>query len=435
MLIDKRERWIIMTSHPTNKQTNPKRQRTEVPQYVRLSETLSSFIGAEDVLQEHELQKAQLHDFLSKHADGYDGSDSLEALIACLKSRGDITYVNVVKVTVLVNGGEDVGIAVEQHTTIQALKPKISKLEGTPIFNMQLFLVDSSEDERDGKTQEGVAVPLDEDYCITQSCTLALHKLSLLFFERCGSNITISGNDGPFTATMERMTSRFEEDHPDYNCNTDYHCAVLNMAVGQNEEAYFELRMDVDMGWHDQFRKRTLCRVGAVRHDRSLEQRALKISDDMWFLDLTNCCLNGNGADCGRGRPGDGTHSQFAVPGPPPGGYEWPVGFSRPPADSSHLNPDASFRAGDTLGVLIDTAGKGRVVFFKNREQFGPGFRGAAAAPPGKPKRTVSGHGDLLLCVEMGTRGCQCTLIPGAVKPAEPFVRWAGYREDQAQEF
>ena len=72
-----------------------------------------------------------------------------------------------------------------------------------------------------------------------------------------------------------------------------------------------------------------------------------------------------------------------------------------------------SIKVGDRVGVLIDTEGEGRVLFFKNGEQFGPGFVGG-----------VSGR--LVLGVQMYAKGCQCTLLPDAEEPAEPFTKWEG---------
>ena len=73
------------------------------------------------------------------------------------------------------------------------------------------------------------------------------------------------------------------------------------------------------------------------------------------------------------------------------------------------------------MGVLIDTQGEGRVLFFKNGQQFGPGFVGG-----------VSGR--LVLGVQMYGTGCQVTLLPDAEEPAEPFTKWEGYHEGDLSE-
>ena len=65
------------------------------------------------------------------------------------------------------------------------------------------------------------------------------------------------------------------------------------------------------------------------------------------------------------------------------------------------------------MGVLIDTEGEGRVLFFQNGEQFGPGYVGG-----------VSGR--LVLGVQMGCIRCQVTLLPDAEEPAEPYTKWQG---------
>ena len=57
--------------------------------------------------------------------------------------------------------------------------------------------------------------------------------------------------------------------------------------------------------------------------------------------------------------------------------------------EDSDMQGDDSIKVGDRVGVLIDTEGEGRVLFFKNGQQFGPGFVGG-----------VSGR----LCLE-----CRCT--------------------------
>ena len=75
-----------------------------------------------------------------------------------------------------------------------------------------------------------------------------------------------------------------------------------------------------------------------------------------------------------------------------------------------------AIKVGDRVGKLIDTEGEGRVLFFKNGQQFGPGFVGG-----------VSGR--LVLGVQMIYKGQQCTLLPDAEEPAEPFTKWEGYHE------
>jgi len=42
--------------------------------------------------------------------------------------------------------------------------------------------------------------------------------------------------------------------------------------------------------------------------------------------------------------------------------------------------------------------------------------------------------GRLVLGVQMYCAGCQCTLLPDAEEPAEPFTKWEGYHEDLSEE-
>ena len=80
-----------------------------------------------------------------------------------------------------------------------------------------------------------------------------------------------------------------------------------------------------------------------------------------------------------------------------------------------------TIKVGDRVGVLIDTEGAGRVLFFKNGEQFGPGHVGGV-------------NGRLVLGVHMLYKDQQCTLLPDAEEPAEPFTKWEGYREGDVSE-
>ena len=85
-----------------------KRQQTEEPQllqHIRLSSKLRIFCGRKRLVQEHELQTEQLHAYVNGRAEtGISNEQSRGALIAYLKSIGDITNVNnVVQVTVQPN--------------------------------------------------------------------------------------------------------------------------------------------------------------------------------------------------------------------------------------------------------------------------------------------------------------------------------------------
>ena len=156
------------------------------------------------------------------------------------------------------------------------------------------------------------------------------------------------------------------------------------LATGNVEDgltrAYFELRIDSgdsDDGSLGGFY------IGAVRegldHDNYRCSKYHFTSNNAWCLDMLY------GGLCGNGK------------------Y------------SSDEQGDGTIKVGDRVGVLIDTEGEGRVLFFKNGEQFGPGFVGG-----------VSGR--LVLGVQMKNEGCQCTLLPDAEEPTEPFTKWKGYR-------
>ena len=157
-----------------------------------------------------------------------------------------------------------------------------------------------------------------------------------------------------------------------------YSLATGNVVVGEEgglTRAYFELRIDSgggDYGTLGSFY------IGAVR-DGLDHEKAHYQSTNAWFNHLVYGSLYGNGKE-GSDAQGGGT-----------------------------------IKVGDRVGVLIDTEGEGRVLFFKNGKQFGPGFVGG-----------VSGR--LVLGVQTYYEGCQCTLLPDAEEPAEPFTKWEGYR-------
>ena len=108
--------------------------------------------------------------------------------------------------------------------------------------------------------------------------------------------------------------------------------------------------------------------IGAVREGLDHEKDHYQ-SNNAWFLEIDDGSLFGNGK-----------------------------------RESDKQGYDA-INVGDRVGVLIDTEGEGRVLFFKNGQQFGPGFVGG-----------VSGR--LVLGVQMYSQGCQCTLLPDAEEPA-----------------
>ena len=132
----------------------------------------------------------------------------------------------------------------------------------------------------------------------------------------------------------------------------------------------FELLIDsghIDIGLNCFF-------IGAVRQGVD-HNKTHFTSNDAWYLNMGYGSLYGNGK---RGSDEQG---------------------------------DDTIKVGDRVGVLIDTEGEGRVLFFKNSQQYGPGFVGG-----------VSGR--LVLGVQTLQKGCQVTLLPDAEEPAEPFTKW-----------
>ena len=145
--------------------------------------------------------------------------------------------------------------------------------------------------------------------------------------------------------------------------------ATGNVVVGEEggpTRAYFELR--IDSGSSEFGGSLSAFLIGAVRegldHDKWHHN-----STNAWFLHLKS------GGLCGNGKL------------------------------FSDAQGHGSIKVGDRVGVLIDTEGEGRVLFFKNGEQFGPGF--------------VGGVSDrLVLGVQMANAGLQCTLLPDAEEPS-----------------
>ena len=179
-------------------------------------------------------------------------------------------------------------------------------------------------------------------------------------FLKCGSAMKISGPDA-LTVTQQK--------------DSNWGLATGNVVVGEEgglTRAYFELRIDSGSSANGSL---SLFCIGAVREGLNHDTYHYN-SNNAWFLNMDYGGLDGNGKN------------------------------------NSDKQGEGSIKVGDRVGVLIDTEGEGRVLFFKNGEQFGPGFVG-----------DVSGR--LVLGVQMGNKGCQCTLLPDAKEPAEPFTKWA----------
>ena len=176
-------------------------------------------------------------------------------------------------------------------------------------------------------------------------------------FLKCGSRIQISEPDS-LTVTQQSQ---------------DWGLATGNVVVGEEgglTRAYFELRIDSGRSSNGGFGE---FYIGAVRESLDHDKMHYN-SSNAWVLYMWDGSLYGNGKDRNDDQ-----------------GY-------------------GSIKVGDRVGVLIDTEGEGRVLFFKNGEQFGPGFAGG-----------VSGH--LVLGVQMYFKGQQVTLLPDAEEPAEPFTK------------
>ena len=124
------------------------------------------------------------------------------------------------------------------------------------------------------------------------------------------------------------------------NRNFGWGLATGNVVVGEEgglTRAYFELRIDSSRSTDGLCNGLGNFLIGAVRegldHDNS-QQR----SNNAWFLYLDHGGLCGNDK-LGIAQQGEG-----------------------------------SIKVGDRVGVLIDTEGEGRVLFFKNKQQYGPGI-------------------------------------------------------------
>ena len=177
-------------------------------------------------------------------------------------------------------------------------------------------------------------------------------------FEQCGSGSNISGAE---SLTVTQQSHRKDS------------LATCGIVVGGDgcKTFYFELRIDSGGGSDGDLRDFL---IGAVRQGIDHNEDHYD-SNDAWYLNMIYGSLFGNGKmnsdEQGRG----------------------------------------SIKVGDRVGVLIDTEGDGRVVFFKNGKKFGPGFSGGV-------------KGKLLLGVQTYFTGCQVTLLPGATVPTEPFTEW-----------
>jgi len=282
-----------------------------------------------------------------------------EVLLQYLKAKGDIREVEVDVKGHLDLGTEmqlpmDLGteMPMDLGTEMRLLEAGIEEAEDMPVRRQNLLML----------AAEGSEEPLPDTALISGSCTVALRvavKPDCTFLN-CGSDMTISEPDA-LTVTKQSDGDNL---------------ATGSVVVGSEDgltRAYFELCIDSGMNLDGNL---VGCMIGAVRDGLDYENNN-KYSNDAWLLYMHDGSLWGNSKRASD-EQGEGT-----------------------------------LKVGDRVGVLIDTEGGGRVLFFKNGQQFGPGF--------------VGGVSGLVLGVHMYFKGCQVTLLPDAEEPAEPFTKWEGY--------
>ena len=140
-------------------QGNSKRQRTEEneeeeTQHVALPDGLRALMGGRKFCAQEELTR--------------------EVLLQYLKAKGDIREVDgLLDITVQTMTGESFGVVLESGSTarIGLLKSEIEEAEGTPACRQDLFVLRVGEAAAE---EEGSAVPLADDFVISDSCTIAL---------------------------------------------------------------------------------------------------------------------------------------------------------------------------------------------------------------------------------------------------------------------
>ena len=135
-----------------------KRQRTEEneegTQHVALPDGLRALMGGRKFCPQEELTR--------------------EVLLKYLKSKGDIREVDgLLDITVQTMTGKSFDVVLESGSSAQIglLKSEIEEAEGTPGCRQDLLVL------REGaaaSNEEGSAVPLADDFVISESCTMAL---------------------------------------------------------------------------------------------------------------------------------------------------------------------------------------------------------------------------------------------------------------------
>ena len=97
-----------------------------------------------------------------------------EVLLQYLKAKGDIREVDgLLDITVQTMTGKSFGVVLESGTSarIGLLKSEIEEAEGTPACRQDLFVLREGEE---AAAEEGSAVPLADDFMISEPCTIAL---------------------------------------------------------------------------------------------------------------------------------------------------------------------------------------------------------------------------------------------------------------------
>ena len=136
-----------------------KRRRTEEneeggAQHVALPDGLRALMGGRKFCPQEELTR--------------------EVLLQYLKAKGDIREVDgLLDITVQTMTGKSFDVVLESGSTAQIglLKSEIEEVEGTPACRQDLFVLRVGEAAAE---EEGSAVPVADDFLISDSCTIAL---------------------------------------------------------------------------------------------------------------------------------------------------------------------------------------------------------------------------------------------------------------------
>lgn len=138
-----------------------KRQRTEEneeeeqeTQHVALPDGLRALMGGRKFCPQEELTR--------------------ELLLQYLKAEGDIREVEgLLDITVQTMTGKSSDVVLESGSSAQIglLKSEIEEAEGTPACRQDLFVLRQGEA---AATEEGSAVPLADNFVISETCTMAL---------------------------------------------------------------------------------------------------------------------------------------------------------------------------------------------------------------------------------------------------------------------